>query len=72
MEEHINHLNIIFKRFEKYGIIINPIKCAFGKSEVEFLGHRIFGTPTCVASIFSPTKTEAIIQFPVPANMKSF
>ena len=67
MKEHINHLKIIFKRFEKYGIIINPIKFAFGKTEVEFLGHCI-----CGAGISpSTTKTEAIIQFSVPTNMKS-
>ena len=57
MEEHINHLKIIFKRFEKYGIVINPIKYTLGKIEVEFLDHCIH-----VAGISpSPTKTEAII-----------
>ena len=40
VEEHMNHLKIIFERFQKYGIMINPIKCTFGKTEVEFLGHR--------------------------------
>ena len=40
VEEHMNHLKIIFERFQKYGIIINPIKCAFGKTVVEFLDHR--------------------------------
>ena len=44
--------------------MINSIKCAFGKTGVEFLGHRLG-----VVGI-SP-KTEAIIQSPVATNMKS-
>ena len=67
VEEHMNHLKIIFERFQKYGIIINPIKCTFSKTEVEFLGHHL-GVDGISPS---PTKTEAIIQFPVPTNMKS-
>ena len=69
MEERINHLKIIFKRLKKkYRIVIYPIICTFGKTEIEFLGHRI-----CVASIsLSPTKTEAIIQFPVPHKYEKF
>ena len=63
----MNHLRINSERFQKYGIIINPIKCAFGKTEVEFLGHSL----GVVGISPSPTKTEAIIQFPVPTNMKS-
>ena len=68
VEEHMNYQRIIFERFQKYGIIINPIKCAFGKTEVEFLSNCLG-----VVGIFpSPTKTEAKIQVPVPTNMKSF
>ena len=59
VEERTNHLKIIFERFQKYGIIINPIKCAFGKTEVEFLGCCL----GVVGISPSPTKTEAIIQF---------
>ena len=57
VEEHINHLRIIFERFQKYGIIINPIKSAFGKTEAGFFGNRL----DIVGISSSPTKTEAII-----------
>ena len=66
VEEHMNYFRIIFERFQNYGIIINPIKCAFGKTDIEFLGHRL----DVVGNSPSPTKTEAIIQVPVPTNMK--
>lgn len=35
-EEHMKHLRMIFERFKKYGIVINQIKCEFGKTEVAF------------------------------------
>ena len=66
VEEHMNHLKKIFERFQKYGIMINPIKCAFGKTGVEFLGHRL----GVVGISPSPTKTEVLIQISVPTNMK--
>ncbi|GBM97532.1 Transposon Tf2-9 polyprotein [Araneus ventricosus] len=40
-EEHISHLRILFKRFQDQGIRINPSKCNFGKSQVNFLGYKI-------------------------------
>lgn len=40
-EEHLNHLQIIFKRFRDHGLRINVSKCEFGKSEINFLGFLI-------------------------------
>ncbi|GBL58551.1 Retrovirus-related Pol polyprotein from transposon 17.6 [Araneus ventricosus] len=39
--EHKRHLEEIFTRFRKYGIIINESKCEFGKDTIDFLGHTI-------------------------------
>ncbi|GBO18941.1 Transposon Ty3-G Gag-Pol polyprotein [Araneus ventricosus] len=39
--EHKRHLEEIFTRFRKYGIIINQSKCKFGKDTIDFLGHTI-------------------------------
>ena len=36
VEEHMNPQKITYEWFEKYGIVINPIKCEFGKAEVTF------------------------------------
>ena len=35
------HLKILFARLAKYGIIIGPEKCQFGKTELSFLGHQV-------------------------------
>jgi len=40
-EEHYEHLKILLRRLEKYGIVINPTKCIFGQEEVKFLGYLI-------------------------------
>ncbi|GBL89934.1 Transposon Ty3-G Gag-Pol polyprotein [Araneus ventricosus] len=39
--EHKRHLEEIFTRFRKYGIVINESKCEFGKDTIDFLGHTI-------------------------------
>lgn len=41
IEEHREHLKIVFQRLRDYGLSINVSKCVFGKSEVKFLGHQI-------------------------------
>ena len=56
----------VFQRFQKYGVIIDPIKCQFGKAEVDFLGHRI--NAAGISPL--PSKTVAIREFPVPQTMK--
>ena len=40
-EEHEQHLRMVFHRFEDYGVMINPLKCAFGVKELNFLGHHV-------------------------------
>ena len=40
-EEHLNHLALIFKRLEIYGLTYNPKKCHFGKTKLEYLGHIV-------------------------------
>ena len=34
-------MQIVFERFEKFGVVINPVKCEFGKSEINFFGYNI-------------------------------
>jgi hypothetical protein len=41
LEEHERHLRVLFGRLHSYGIIINPAKCVFPASEVNFLGYHV-------------------------------
>jgi len=42
-EKHYEHLKVLFEQLQKYAIIINPEKCVFGQSELEFLGYLVSG-----------------------------
>ena len=66
-EEHDQHLQTLFTRLSQYGLVINPDKCLFGVSTLDFLGH-------CVSSAgIAPRedRVEAIRNFPVPHNKTS-
>jgi hypothetical protein len=41
LEEQENHLRTLFDQFQRYGILINPVKCVFRASEVTFLGYKV-------------------------------
>ncbi len=61
-EEHLRHLQLVFERLQYYGIIINPQKCVFGASSIEFLGHRV----DCHGIHPLPNKVQSILDFPQP------
>ena len=63
-EEHLKHLRLIFERLVSYGIVVNPNKCLFGITELEFLGHNINRhgiTPL-------PQKVQTVCDFPLPQS----
>ena len=68
MEEHIKLVQIVFERFEKYGVIINPVKCEFGKSDVIFWQHFI----NSAGISLSLSKVEAIAECPAPDTLRKF
>lgn len=39
--QHVEHLRIIFQRFNEHGILLNASKCVFGVQEIEFLGYLV-------------------------------
>ncbi|GBN60381.1 Transposon Ty3-G Gag-Pol polyprotein [Araneus ventricosus] len=39
--EHLKHLEEVFSRFQKHGIVVNTEKCVFGQLSVKFLGYLI-------------------------------
>ncbi|CAN6567559.1 unnamed protein product [Malus baccata var. baccata] len=41
LEEHVEHLRIVFKTFREHELYVKKEKCSFATKEVEFLGHKI-------------------------------
>ncbi|XP_076663692.1 uncharacterized protein LOC143366464 [Andrena cerasifolii] len=64
--QHLEHLDILFKRLSEDGVVINPTKCTFGIKEIIFLGY------TVNADGIKPLakRVEAIVNFPKPATIK--
>ncbi len=65
--EHLQHLEQLFSRLAKHGLIINPKKCKFGLSCIEFLGHKIDSR----GIVPLPKKVEVITKFPRPTSIKA-
>lgn len=64
--QHLEHLGIIFQRLDKHGITINLNKCAFGQTNLEFLGYQV--SPQGIRP--TEEKVKAIIDYPKPQTVE--
>lgn len=62
IDQHKEHLRIVFTRLREHGLTINVSKCEFGKEKIRFLGHMI--TPNGSEPL--PEKVDAIKNFQLP------
>ena len=62
LEEHLQHLEILFERLWNYGEVIDPLKCVSGQSSVKFLGYLVSDSGTQPLS----AKVDAIRTYPRP------
>jgi hypothetical protein len=63
---HRRHLEAVFAVLQSNGLVVNPDKCMFGCTEVEFLGHRL--TAGGISPL--PSRVQAIADFPPPVTVK--
>ena len=42
-EDHLKHLQLVFKKFRVASIKLKMSKCDFFKKEIEYLGHLVSG-----------------------------
>jgi hypothetical protein len=63
---HRRHLEAVFTVLQGNGLVVNPDKCLFGCTEVEFLGHRL--TAGGISPL--PSRVQAIADFPPPPTVK--
>lgn len=63
---HKKHLEIVFQRFQNFGITINLTKCNFGVEKLDFLGYEV-----STAGIRPlDDKVQAIINYPKPQTVQ--
>lgn len=66
LQEHLNHLKLIFQKFREYNLKIQLDKSEFLQKQVAFLGHVI--TPEGVKP--NPSKISAVQNYPIPKTTK--
>ena len=66
LEDHLDHINLVLKAFEKSGILLNAAKCSFGVTSLNYLGFKISNKGW---QILPKRKTE-IENFKPPRNQK--
>jgi hypothetical protein len=65
-EAHIAHLRPAIQRTHKAGLVLNPNKCIFGSTTVEYLGHTISSDGVRPGK----DKTQAVKEITEPKTMK--
>ena len=63
-QEHLHHLRQVLQCLHNHGVIINPSKCEFGVTSLQFLGHQIDGTG--IRSL--EQKVQTVRDFPLPSS----
>ena len=66
IEEHLEHLEIVFKLLAGAGFKLKTKKCEFLKDKLDYLGHTV--SRDGVAP--NPRKVESIVNYPAPTNVK--
>ncbi len=65
--EHLQHLRKVFDRLKDAGLTIKLRKCQFAMKECTYLGHTIGEGVTKPEK----SKTESILNYPVPSTKKA-
>ena len=65
-DEHLLHLEQVFKRLREADVKLKPSKCHFVKPQVEYLGHTV----SAEGLRPNPAKISAVKEFPIPKNVK--
>ena len=66
VEEHLEHLRLVFQRLDEHGIVINVPKSLFGVRELDFLGHHVDATGIRPLE----EKVQVIREFPLPNTQR--
>ena len=65
-DQHDTRLQLVLDRLAEYHITLNPYKCQFAKTEINFLGYHV--SPQGVLPLYSDVKT--IMELPQPTSAK--
>jgi len=66
LTDHLAHLRQVLTVLKDHQLYAKESKCRFGVSEIDYLGHLISNHGVRA----DPSKLEALIQWPLPSNLK--
>ena len=61
-EEHLEHLRVVYERFQESNLKLKPSKCSFFQSEIVYLAHHILQR----GILPSQENVRAVQEFPMP------
>jgi hypothetical protein len=64
--KHNQHVKMVLARLRQHGLVVNPDKCSFDVTEMDFLGHIV--SPDAVS--MDPIKSNAVTSWQVPESTK--
>ncbi|KAL0146751.1 hypothetical protein M9458_058091 [Cirrhinus mrigala] len=67
LEQHTQHLNMVFQKLTQANLTLNMKKCHFFKRQLKFLGHIVSGRGVEI----DPEKTRDVTEFPPPQDLKA-
>jgi hypothetical protein len=65
LESHVEYLSLVFQVLQQHQLVAKFSKCSFTQSKLEYLGHIISSEGVST----DPTKTHAMLHWPVPTNV---
>lgn len=63
---HLQHVELVFQILSQNVLFAKLSKCSFGLTEVEYLGHLVFGSGVSM----DKSKVQAVLDWPIPKNLK--
>jgi hypothetical protein len=65
LHSHLQHIQMVLDKFREHKFYMKLSKCSFAQKQLDYLGHII--TDQGVAT--DPSKTEAMVKWPVPTSV---
>lgn len=65
LEQHVEHLRLVFQRLKDTKFFLKKSKCSFAQSSIDYLGHIISANGVAT----DPTKMEAMLKWPTPTTV---
>jgi hypothetical protein len=67
MEDHLEHLRLVFTILREHSLFVKKSKCSFARAEVEYLGHIVSRDGMAA----DPSKIQAMVNWPMPKTIKA-